>query len=297
MARIRTVKPELWASERFGECSTSARLMFIASLNFADDAGNLDRSSRQLKAQTLPYDNVKGEPLVQELIAAGLFIEYEVADRKYLHIKNFNVHQRIEKPSRGRIPSYEPSLNSVKRVEELVKTPPVILPEHSQTPPEKKPAEGKGMEGIKEGKGKEIPSLRSGITHVPPESAREQSEPRSETVFRPPRKPTTEPAWFADFRALYPRRAGSQNWDGALKASNARLKDGFTTDDFLAGARRYAAYAKACGSEGTQYVMQAATFLGPGHPFTEPWEKPASVADARLSKNLSAADDFMRRTS
>jgi hypothetical protein len=31
----------------------------------------------------------------------------------------------------------------------------------------------------------------------------------------------------------------------------------------LAGVKRYAAYARATGSVGTQYVKQAATFFGP----------------------------------
>jgi len=108
MARIRTIKPELWSSDKFGECSTSARLMFVASLNFADDNGNLDRSARQLKAQTLPYDEGQdGEALVAELLRAGLFIEYKIADRFYLHIKNFEVHQKIDRPSKSRLPLYD----------------------------------------------------------------------------------------------------------------------------------------------------------------------------------------------
>ena len=51
MARIRTVKPEFWTDRRVGECSPNARLLFIATWNFADDHGGLDRSAKQLKAQ------------------------------------------------------------------------------------------------------------------------------------------------------------------------------------------------------------------------------------------------------
>ncbi len=87
MARLRTIKPEFWTDDKIGECSPTARLLLIASLNFADDYGGLDRSSRQLKAQAFPYDQIDCEPLVLELIHHGLLIEYEVADRKYLHIK------------------------------------------------------------------------------------------------------------------------------------------------------------------------------------------------------------------
>ena len=112
MARLRTIKPEFWSDERVGECSPMARLVFIASWNFADDYGGLDRSPKQLKAQAFPYDAIDVEPLVQELIRMGLFIEYTVEGKNYLHINGFLKHQRVEKPARRRIPLYEPSPNS-----------------------------------------------------------------------------------------------------------------------------------------------------------------------------------------
>lgn len=120
MARLRTVKPEFWTDERVGEVSVTARLLFIATWNFADDHGGLDRSAKQLKAQAFPYDNVDCEPLIQELLQVGLLIEYEVGGKKYLHINGFRKHQKVEKPAKPRIPLYEGSPN-----------PPRILPESS----------------------------------------------------------------------------------------------------------------------------------------------------------------------
>lgn len=118
MARIRTIKPELWTDETLAECSTSARLIFIASLNFADDNGNLKRSARQLKAQAFPYDTFDCEPLILELLDAGLVVEYEIADVLYLHIKGFQQHQKIDRPSKSRIPLYEPSLQTRRVLDE-----------------------------------------------------------------------------------------------------------------------------------------------------------------------------------
>jgi hypothetical protein len=111
MARTRTVKPEFWTDRRIGECSVNARLLFIATWNFADDEGGLDRSAKQLKAQAFPYDNIDCEPFIQELLDEGLLIEYEVDGNKYLHIKNFRKHQRIDKPQKARIPVYDCSKN------------------------------------------------------------------------------------------------------------------------------------------------------------------------------------------
>ena len=109
MARIRTVKPEFWTDDKVGEASVSARLLFIATWNFADDHGGLERSAKQLKAQAFPYDQFDCEPLVQELLKLGLLVEYEAGGKKYLHIKGFRVHQKIDHPSNPRVPLYEDS--------------------------------------------------------------------------------------------------------------------------------------------------------------------------------------------
>jgi hypothetical protein len=110
MARIRTIKPDFWTDETITECSLSARLLFIGSWNFADDNGNLDRSYKQLKMKVFPGDDVKIVPLVHELIAHGLLIEYSLNGNKYLHIKGFEKHQIINRPSKTQIPIFDESL-------------------------------------------------------------------------------------------------------------------------------------------------------------------------------------------
>jgi hypothetical protein len=81
-----------------------------------------------------------------------------------------------------------------------------------------------------------------------------------------------------------------------LTAAQARIQEGHSWAAILEGARRYAAFIQATGKEGTQYIKQAATFIGPEKNFLEPWALPATIADVRLSYNLSAAEEFMRRT-
>lgn len=118
MARIRTIKPELWSDESFAECSTSARLLFVATLNFADDNGNIDRSARQIKAQAFPYDAIDCEPLILELLRVGLFVEYGISDKFYLHVKNFKKHQKIDRPGPARCPIYEDSARIHRIIDE-----------------------------------------------------------------------------------------------------------------------------------------------------------------------------------
>lgn len=104
MARIRTIKPEIWTDERLTECSVSARLLFIGMLNFSDDNGNQAYSAKRLKMQIFPADVIDTQPLLDELLTQGLIIEYSVSGEKFLHIKGFRTHQVINRPSSTRIP-------------------------------------------------------------------------------------------------------------------------------------------------------------------------------------------------
>ena len=105
--------------------------------------------------------------------------------------------------------------------------------------------------------------------------------------------PEFETAWQA-----YPKRAGGNSKSGAFKAWKARLKDGVNPEDMLAGVKRYAAYARATGSVGTQYVKQAASFFGPDRHFEESWQAPSAPGGghnstiARLSGLGRMSDDF-----
>lgn len=110
MARIRTFKPEFFTDERLGECSLSSRFLFLGTWAEADDYGNLDRSAKQLKVRIFPFDDLDCEPLLQELLAQGLLVEYSVSEKIYLHIPNFNKHQKIDRPSKPRFPDYDDSL-------------------------------------------------------------------------------------------------------------------------------------------------------------------------------------------
>ena len=141
MARIRTIKPELWTDERLAECSPVARLLFIGMLNFADDNGNQAYSAKRLKMQIFPADSIDTQPLLNELLTQGVIIEYSVSGEKFLHIKGFRTHQVINRPSATSTPQPSFSDDSVSTNGGLTDG-----------------REGKG----KEGKGEE------GIKHTPP---------------------------------------------------------------------------------------------------------------------------------
>lgn len=100
MARIRTVKPEMWTDAKIVRLSPLARLLFIGSWNFADDYGALTPDAFQLKLQVLPTESADADELVSELLDAGLFEVLVNADGvRFWHITNWNRHQRVNKPS------------------------------------------------------------------------------------------------------------------------------------------------------------------------------------------------------
>jgi len=108
-------------------------------------------------------------------------------------------------------------------------------------------------------------------------------------------------AYTEDFEAAwaaYPRRPGDSKAD-AFKAYSARIADGATATQLLAGVQRYAAYAEAKVSDPT-YLKQGATFFGPGRHFEAGWEipvvppKPAAAPAVPPITTTSRAADATR---
>ena len=101
------IRPEFWTDALLTECSLSARLLFIGTWTYADDNGNLDMSPKQLKMQVFPGDDIQVEPLLNELMAQGVLVPYEVDGNKYLNIKNFKKHQIINRPTPSQRPLFD----------------------------------------------------------------------------------------------------------------------------------------------------------------------------------------------
>ena len=107
---------------------------------------------------------------------------------------------------------------------------------------------------------------------------------------------TNVPDWFLDFKLAYPERAGGQGWRKAMRSAAARLAEGHAPSELIAGAQRYAAYVDGTGKRGTEYVKQAATFLGPDKHFLEPWTLPLGKADIQQNANLTASLQWLEQS-
>ncbi|SDN06060.1 hypothetical protein [Actinacidiphila guanduensis] len=109
MARIRTIKPEAFASESLAAVSLSAERTFFGLLTQADDHGRF-RDQPAVIAGLLWSLRPDHGPLgveddLTQLAAADLICRYEGDDGKqYLHIVTWQRHQKINRPSGLRAP-------------------------------------------------------------------------------------------------------------------------------------------------------------------------------------------------
>jgi hypothetical protein len=101
MAKIRSIKPEFWASEQIMACSRDARLLFIGLWNFCDDAGIHPASYKTLKAKVFPSDDLSEDyikSLVDSLIQNNLIESYRVDNKSYWRVIAWKKHQRVNRP-------------------------------------------------------------------------------------------------------------------------------------------------------------------------------------------------------
>lgn len=110
MGRIRSIKPEFPQSESIGRLSREARLLFIQIWTLVDDSGRARGTSRMLASLLYPYD-----PDAPMLIGAWLdeleredhVRRYTVDGQTYLDVPKFLEHQKIDKPSKSKLPAFE----------------------------------------------------------------------------------------------------------------------------------------------------------------------------------------------
>jgi hypothetical protein len=116
MARIRTIKPEFPQSESMGNVSRDARLTFVQLWTLADDEGRLRGNSRMLASLLFPYDDDAPALIdgwLKELEDEGCIVRYKVGAQSYLQLCNWLIHQKIDKPTKSKIPPFDESSREV----------------------------------------------------------------------------------------------------------------------------------------------------------------------------------------
>ncbi|TDC75689.1 hypothetical protein [Streptomyces hainanensis] len=110
MARIRTIKPEAFTSETLAAVSLTAERTFFGLLTQADDQGRHRDHAAIITGVLWPlrpeHTPIHVEEDLQQLAAAGLICRYTACDgRTYLHVVTWARHQKIDRPSRSRLPA------------------------------------------------------------------------------------------------------------------------------------------------------------------------------------------------
>jgi hypothetical protein len=125
MARIRTIKPEFPQSESIGKLSRDARLLYIQLWTIVDDAGRARAASRMLSSLLYPYDDEARDLIdgwLLELERGEHIRRYEVDGAQYLEIVKWLEHQKIDKPSKSRLPAFVDGSRIVAKVREASTT-------------------------------------------------------------------------------------------------------------------------------------------------------------------------------
>jgi hypothetical protein len=190
MARIRTIKPEFWTDSKTGTLSDKATKLFIGLLNHCDDYGVIRFDIAEFSAKIFPFENflehsiLLSQALTDEILPKGLAIIFSHTDdedvtTQYLWIKNFERHQKVDKPGKPIISKWESGDNPKNyatrqgiEIQEISAT----IRENSRTFENFRPGKGKGKGRDKEKEG------NNAFCSAPEKTG---AEPEAEGVAKP----------------------------------------------------------------------------------------------------------------
>lgn len=101
MARIRTIKPEIWTDEKFGPLDPLTKLVFIGLISQADDGGRLLDSVRLIDGLLFAYDDSTSvRRSLDELSRTGLIQRGTTkSGQRVIQIAKWDEHQKIDRPN------------------------------------------------------------------------------------------------------------------------------------------------------------------------------------------------------
>src|SRR3990172_6745477 len=111
MARIRTIKPDAPTHRKTGKLSDRAFRLWLTMRTQADDEGRVVAYPDQLRLLAFGYQPETlvehSENALREIDESGLIRLYQVeSGTRYAFFPSWKDHQRIDKPSDSKLPSY-----------------------------------------------------------------------------------------------------------------------------------------------------------------------------------------------
>ena len=112
MARIRSLKPEAFQSETLADVSVEAERTFMGLTTQVDDRGRIADKPAVLngalwaeRAERHPHTASDLDKELEQLVDVGLVCRFIGCDgKRYLHLTTWDKHQKIDRPSRSRLP-------------------------------------------------------------------------------------------------------------------------------------------------------------------------------------------------
>lgn len=137
--RIRTIKPELLEDEKTAGLEHDEWRVFVSLFLVADDYGNCRAAPEFLEGQTMwgkkPSRDFR--EILARLSDVSLVILYRVRGQAYLHITNWEKHQKVDKPGKPRVPGQnEADAEDSRDFRESLATDPDLRPPTSDLDPE-----------------------------------------------------------------------------------------------------------------------------------------------------------------
>lgn len=236
MARIRTIKPQFWRSPDIMALDYFQRLLFIGLFNLADDYGRGVYNPASIAADLFITEfSLNPHGVLTEVSNAfaeyskrAMVAVYEVENRQYFQIVNWETHQKVNRKTDSSIPPLNCKDKEVTRLTESS-----LNPHGGLTPGIRK--------GNKEGnKERNISSEASSDS----------------SVRRPDARPSEYPPAFEDWWKTYPRRRNASKKDAAKQ-----WREATKTIDAEELLRLTAVYADNPGVDDARYIPHPQKWL------------------------------------
>ncbi len=235
--RARWLKPEFFTDKKVSSAGPITALVYQALWCMADDGGTAPCDPDTIKAQMFYRWSAVGVPEITGAIQQ--LVEMRRIDR---YTVGDDAYARIIKWTDHQQVHKPSKFRYPTRPQGVTQNTPEVVQHSPGTTPEPLPAS-------------------------PPPRLLDSKTPRHPRAV-------AQDAAFEEAWAKYPKRAGGNSKSLARKAWAARVREGVEPAEMLAGTDRYAAFLRATGKEGSQFVKQAATFFGPDAHWSEPWNLP-----------------------
>lgn len=126
------IDPNIWQSEDFSKLSTLGKLVFIGLFSLADDEGRGRCNPVYLKSTLFPYEegirSADIDKTLSEISSNMSVIFYSCDGSSYYSLYNWNIWQKIDRPSESKIPEYNSQAMQRLFVEDSSKVRRAIVP-------------------------------------------------------------------------------------------------------------------------------------------------------------------------